>query len=228
VLAFDVFGTLLDWRSGLVAELSAIARERNLSIDSAGIADAWRRKAGSLLQKIAVGKRPFRPFEDVLETALLLLAREPSISAVPLRDLPRLLQTWHRLPAWPDAAAGLRRLRSCYAVTTLSNGGRKHLVDVTHAADLAFDRVFSTEEVKSYKPDPRTYQLVPSVLRVQPDRVMMVASHGYDLKGAAAQGLRTAFIRRPQEWGTGKPEALDFPVDLAADDLLDLAAQLDG
>src|SRR5919108_5669152 len=116
VLAFDVFGTLLDWRSGLVVELSAIARERHLSIDSAAIADAWRRKAGSLLHEIAAGKRPFRPFEDVLQTAFLLLAREPSISAVPLRDLPRLLQTWHRLPAWPDAAAGLRRLRSCYAV----------------------------------------------------------------------------------------------------------------
>ena len=228
MLAFDVFGTLLDWRSGLVAELSAIARERHLSIDSAAIADAWRRKAGSLLHEIAAGKRPFRPFEDVLQTAFLLLARERSISGVPLGDVPRLLKAWHRLPAWPDAAAGLRRRRARYLVTTLSNGGREHLMDVTHAADLAFDRVFSTEEVKSYKPNPRTYELVPSVLRVQPDRVMMVASHGYDLKGAAAQGLRTAFILRPQEWGTGKPEALDFPVDLAADDLLDLAAQLDG
>ena len=209
-----------------MTELTALAHERDRSIDSAGIADAWRRKAASLLEEIAAGKRPYRSFDHVLESALMLVAREPSISGLPLRDFPRLFQAWHRLPPWPDAAAGLDRLRARYVVTTLSNGGRQHLIEVTQAAGLSFDRLFSTEEVNTYKPNPRTYKLVPSVLRVAPERVMMVASHGYDLKGAAAQGLRTGFIRRSQEWGTGKPEALDFPVDLAADDLCDLATQL--
>jgi 2-haloacid dehalogenase len=172
-----------------------------------------------------LGKRPYRNFDQILETAFALLAVELPVSGL-LREIPRLLRAWRRLPPWPDVAMGLERLRARYVATTLSNGGRQHLIAVTQAAGLSFDRLFSTEEVETYKPNPRTYQLVPSVLRVAPERVMMVASHGYDLKAAAGQGMRTGFIRRPQEWGTGKPEPLDIQVDIAADDLLDLATQL--
>ena len=122
---------------------------------------------------------------------------------------------------------GLARLRSQYILTTLSNGGVAHQVDVARFAHLRFDCILSTELVKTYKPDPRVYQLVPSLLRVRPEGAMIVASHPYDLAAAAAQGFRTAFVRRQDEWGTGKAEEPSFTVDVLADDFLDLAVKLD-
>ena len=122
----------------------------------------------------------------------------------------------------------MSRLRSGYVLTTLSNGGMAHLVDLNRAARLPFDCVLSTELVKTYKPDPRVYQLVPDLLAVRPEESMLVASHVYDLAAAAGQGMRTAFVRRPQEWGTGKAEIPEFPVDVVAEDFIDLTSQLGG
>jgi 2-haloacid dehalogenase len=120
----------------------------------------------------------------------------------------------------------MSRLRARYVLTTLSNGGMAHLVDLNRAARLPFDCVLSTELVRSYKPDPRVYRLVPDLLAVRPQQSMMVASHAYDLAAAAGQGMRTAFVRRPHEWGTGKSEALDISVDIVAEDFIDLASKL--
>jgi len=111
-------------------------------------------------------------------------------------------------------------------LSTLSNGGMALLVDLARTSGLPFDCILSTELVRSYKPDPRTYQLVPSLLAIRPEHAMMVAAHPYDLQAAAEQGIRTAFVRRPQEWGIGKAEAPTFPVDIMAEDFIDLATQL--
>jgi 2-haloacid dehalogenase len=151
---------------------------------------------------------------------------EFTLQALTPADLDRLLLAWHHLPPWPDAVSGLTRLHSHFVLATLSNGGMAQLVNLARAGGLPFDCILSTELAKTYKPDPAVYQLVPSLLAVRPEQAMLVAAHVGDLAAAAGQGMRTAFVRRPQEWGTGKPEALDISVDFVADDFLDLASQL--
>ena len=226
VLAFDVFGTVVDWRTGVAAEIAAIAKERQLTVDTPAFADRWRSKYLPYLSRIRSGEMPWQVLDGVHRASLRELINELSLQSLTEADLDRLVFAWHHLPPWPDAVGGMSRLRSRYVLTTLSNGGMAHLVDLNRAAHLPFDCVLSVELVRTYKPDPRVYRLVPDLLAVRPEESMMVASHSYDLAAAAGQGMRTAFVRRPQEWGTGKPEKLDISVDIVADDFLDLASQL--
>jgi 2-haloacid dehalogenase len=226
VLAFDVFGTVVDWRGGVAAEMSSIAKERQLRVDAPAFADGWRSKYLPYLSRIRSGEMPWQVLDGVHRASLGDLIGELSIQSLTEADLDRLVFAWHHLPPWPDAVRGMSRLRSRYVLTTLSNGGTAHLVDLNRAAHLPFDCVLSVELVRTYKPDPRVYRLVPDLLAVRPGESMMVASHSYDLAAAAGEGMRTAFVRRPQEWGTGKPEKLDISVDIVADDFLDLASQL--
>jgi 2-haloacid dehalogenase len=226
VLAFDVFGTVVDWRGGVAAEMAAVANERHLTVDAGAFADAWRSKYLPYLLRIRNGEMPWQVLDGVHRSSLRELMTELSLQALTEADLDRLVFAWHHLPPWPDAVEGMSRLRSRYVLTTLSNGGMAHLVDLNRASRLPFDCVLSTELVRTYKPDPRVYRLVPDLLAVRPEESMMVASHAYDLAAAAGQGIRTAFVRRVQEWGTGKAEELDISVDIVADDFLDLASQL--
>jgi 2-haloacid dehalogenase len=226
VLAFDVFGTVVDWRGGVAAEMATVAKERQLTVDALAFADGWRSKYLPYLSRIRSGEMPWQVLDGVHRASLRELIGELSIQALTEADLDRLVFAWHHLPPWPDAVRGMSRLRSRYVLTTLSNGGMAHLVDLNRAAHLPFDSVLSVELVRTYKPDPRVYRLVPDLLAVRPEQSMMVASHSYDLAAAAGEGMRTAFVRRPHEWGTGKPEKLEISVDIVADDFLDLASQL--
>ena len=226
VLAFDVFGTVVDWRGGVAAEMSSIAKERQITVDARAFADGWRSKYLPFLSRIRGGEMPWQVLDGVHRASLRELIGEMSIQSLTEADLDRLVFAWHHLPPWPDAVSGMSRLRSRYVLTTLSNGGMAHLVDLNRAAQLPFDCVLSVELVRSYKPDPRVYRLVPDLLAVRPEESMMVASHAYDLAAAAGQGMRTAFVRRSHEWGTGKSEKLGISVDIVADDFLDLASQL--
>jgi 2-haloacid dehalogenase len=226
VLAFDVFGTVVDWRGGVAAEMAATARERQLTVDAPAFADAWRSKYLPYLDRVRRGEMPWQVLDGLHRASLRELVSELSLQSLTEPDLDRLVFAWHHLPPWPDSVVGMSRLRSRYVLTTLSNGGMAHLVELNRAAQLPFDCVLSVELVRTYKPDPRVYRLVPDLLAVRPEESMMVASHPYDLAAAAGQGMRTAFVRRPQEWGTGKTETPDFRVDITASDFLDLASQL--
>ena len=226
VLAFDVFGTVVDWRGGVAAEMAAIAKERHLTVDPGAFADAWRSKYLPYLLRIRNGEMPWQVLDGVHRASLRELVPEMSLQSLTEADLDRLVHAWHHLPAWPDSVEGMSRLRPGYVLTTLSNGGMAHLVELNRASRLPFDCVLSVELVRTYKPDPRVYRLVPELLAVRPEESMMVASHAYDLAAAAEQGMRTAFVRRVQEWGTGKAEPLDISVDIVAEDFLDLATQL--
>ena len=179
-----------------------------------------------VLDRVARGDLSYSVLDDVHRSVLDGLIEEFSLTDLTVTERELLVSAWHRLPPWPDVVDGLTRLHSQYILTTLSNGGVAHQVDVVRFAHLRFDCILSTELVRTYKPDPRVYQLVPSLLRIRPEEAMMVASHPYDLAAAAGHGFRTAFVRRPKEWGTGKSEEPDFPVDIAADDFVDLAARL--
>ena len=228
VLAFDVFGTVVDWRSGIIAEVEAVAREHDLAVDAAAVADRWRSRYQPFLDRVRLGELPWQVLDDLHRAALRELVLEFSLQSLTESDLDRLVFAWHHLPPWPDAVSGLSRLRSRFILTTLSNGGMALLVNLARGGGLPFDCILSTELVQTYKPDPRTYHLVPSLLAIRPEQAMMVASHPYDLSAAAREGMRTAFVRRPQEFGTGKAQIPDFPVDIVAEDFIDLASQLGG
>ncbi len=228
VLAFDVFGTVVDWRSGIIAEVKAVARDHDLAVDAAAIADRWRSRYQPFLDRVRRGELPWQVLDDLHRAALRQLVDEFSLDSLTETDLDRLVFAWHHLPPWPDAVPGLSRLRSRFILTTLSNGGMALLVDLARSGRLPFDCILSTELVKTYKPDPQTYRLVPSLLAVRPEQAMMVAAHPYDLSAGAREGMRTAFVRRPHECGTGNAEIPDFRVDVLAEDFLDLASQFGG
>ena len=227
VLAFDVFGTIVDWRGGVTREVTAVATERGLAIDAGQFADAWRRKAQELWRSVAQGESPYVVMDKLHGQALDKLAGQFKLESLDAAEKRRLVLAWHHLPAWSDAVEGMNRLRRRYVLTALSNGGMAHLIDVARFARLPFDCILSTELVKTYKPDPRVYKMVPELLRVEPNEAMMVAAHSYDLGAAAKHGLRTAFVTRPDEWGTGRAEVGEFKADISAEDFNDLASKLE-
>src|SRR6266576_776133 len=147
VLAFDVFGTVVDWRGGVAAEMAAVATERRLTVDAGAFADAWRSKYLPYLLRIRNGEMPWQVLDGVHRASLQELVNELSLQSLTEADLDRLAHAWHHLPAWPDSVEGMSRLRSRYVLTTLSNSGMAHLVDLNRASRLPFDCVLSTELV---------------------------------------------------------------------------------
>lgn len=174
------------------------------------------------------GAQPWAAF-DALQRQMVDQALETfGIATLSDAEKTRLSGVWHRLDAWPDVPTGLARLKRDYIVSTLSNGSVRQLVDLAKYAGLPWDLVLSVELFRAYKPDPRVYRGAVELLQAPADAVMMVAAHGYDLRAARAEGLRTAFVRRPREWGDGgpveEPEPGEF--DLVVDDQEQLADHL--
>ena len=226
-LAFDVFGTVVDWRSSIVEEARAVGARHGLERDWAAFADRWRERYQPSLDQVRSGARPWTFLDDLHRESLGELVTEFRLEAISDSELDHLNRAWHRLSPWPDSREGLRRLRERFTLTTLSNGNVGLLVDLVREGDLPFHCVLSAELCHAYKPDPRTYGMVSSLLQLAPDEVMMVAAHPDDLRAAARQGLATAYVQRPREWGpaTLVPEP-DPSFDVVANDLLDLAARL--
>jgi 2-haloacid dehalogenase len=222
-LVFDVFGTLVDWRAG-VAEAF---RSAGAGGDPDELADAWRARYRPILAKVNEGARPWADF-DALHHATLddLLAER----GVELDTAARsgLVGAWHRLDPWPDVREGLAALRRERVTATLSNGHVALLVDLARHGDLRFDAILSAELAQAYKPAPEAYRAAARLLGVEPGELMLVAAHPWDLDGARAAGLRTAFVDRPLEYGPGSPAREDPAADVSAADLLDLARRLEG
>jgi 2-haloacid dehalogenase len=229
-LVFDVFGTVVDWRSTVIRELEAFGRQRAIERDWAGFADLWRRGYIEGFLRIIAGQRPWQLVDDIHRDKLLELVAEFDVGAVAPEEIESLNRVWHRLDPWPDSVEGLRRLRSRHIVSTLSNGNVSLLVDMAKHAGLAWDCVLSAELAGRYKPDPEIYRWAVRTLGKPPEKVAMVAAHPPDLEAAKREGLRTFYVSRPDEYGSGRPPA--FPVkgdefDVHATDLEDLAAQLE-
>jgi 2-haloacid dehalogenase len=228
-LVFDVFGTVVDWRSTVIRELEAFGRERRLERDWAGCADRWRQGYIEGFLRIIAGQKPWQLVDEIHRDKLVLLLAELGVGAVAPDEIDSLNRVWHRLDPWPDSVAGLARLPSRYIVSTLSNGNVSLLVDMAKHAGLTWDCVLSAELAGRYKPDPEIYRWAARVLGLPPEKVAMVAAHAPDLEAAKREGLRTCYVSRPDEYGPGRPPA--FPVrgdefDVHASDLEDLAAQL--
>ncbi|WP_329180743.1 haloacid dehalogenase type II [Streptomyces decoyicus] len=225
---FDVFGTMTDWRSSVTAELADIGGRAGLDADWPAVADAWRRRYRPVLERVLGGELPWRPLDDLHRLMLDDVVTEYGLEGLGEAERDALVQAWHHLRPWPDAAAGLEKLHHTRVITaTLSNGGVGQLAGLTKQAGLRFDCILSAELARSYKPDLRVYRMAAELLEVEPRRLLMVACHPDDLEAAAEAGLRTAYIPRPLEWGPDA-ERVDPPagVDLVADDVIDLARAL--
>lgn len=228
-LAFDVFGTVVDFRSTIIAEGREIEARTGVRLDWPELADRWRGKYVPNMDRVRSGELPWTVLDDLHRTALDEVLAELGGEALSAADRDEFNLVWHRLRPWPDSVPGLTALRRHFTLTPLSNGNVALLVDMAKNAGLPWDLVLCAELAGAYKPDPKTYRMVPDLLRLRPDQVMMVAAHPGDLHAAAAEGLRTAFVPRPEEHGPATvlpgPEEL-AGIDVLAGDLEDLAVRL--
>ena len=228
-LVFDVFGTVVDWRASIIREGRKLGRDRKLRVNWAVFADAWRAGYRPAMARVRSGELPWMKIDELHRMILDGLLKQFSIRGLAKPDIDHLNRAWHRLRPWPDARRGLARLKRDHVIATLSNGNVALLVNMAKHARLPWDCVFSAELFRHYKPDPEAYLGAAQLLGLAPDEVMMVAAHKDDLHAARACGLKTAFVRRPLEYGPKvrmdlKPERA---LDINADDFLDLSRQLE-
>ena len=228
-LVFDVFGTVVDWRGSVSRELRVLARERGVRLNAAKFADAWRARYHPSMDRVRKGELPWTTLDRLHRASLDELLREFRVSGLDDAEVDRLNRVWHRLKPWPDARAGLKRLKRRYVIATLSNGNVALLTNMAKHAGLPWDCILSAEVFRHYKPDPEVYLGAAELLGLAPAEVMMVAAHKNDLSAAKRCGLATAFVHRPREYGPArKPDDLSPEpfVDLLAADFNALAAQL--
>jgi|SRR5579871_4115887 len=224
-LVFDVFGTVVDWRSSLIGELTEFGRRSGLDVDWAGLVDAWRAAYKPSMDRVRRGEQTWTPLDDLHRASLDRLLEERGLAGLAESDKRWINLGWHRLKPWPDSVPGITRLKQRYIVGPLSNGNVALLVDMARHSALPWDVVFGADLFRRYKPDPETYLGVARLLRLAPAQVMLVAAHNEDLAAARALGLKTGFVPRATEYGPlqKKDFAADQPWDVVARDMEHLA-----
>jgi 2-haloacid dehalogenase len=227
-LAFDVFGTVVDWRSSIIGELEMFGESHGLAEDWATFADDWRAGYPQAMDRVRKGELPWLKI-DALHRLILDGLLDRAGIEVPEVDVDALNLAWHRLDPWPDSVEGLTRLKQRFVITTLSNGNVSLLTDMAKRAGLPWDCVISAELFRHYKPDPEAYLGCAELLDVAPGELMLVAAHPSDLRAARAAGLMTGYVVRPLEHGPDRrlPRYEPDEFDVVADDFLDLAAKLE-
>ena len=227
-LVFDVFGTVVDWRSSIIREGRALGRRKRLRVDWVAFADAWRDGYQPAMARVRSGELGWTKIDDLHRMILDGLLKQFSIRGLAEREIGELNRAWHRLRPWPDARRGLALLKRDYVIATLSNGNIALLTNMAKNAGLPWDCILSAEVFRHYKPDPESYLGAADALGFSPAEVMMVAAHKNDLRAAKACGLKTAFVRRPKEHGPNVRVdlAADRAFDFNADDFVDLARQM--
>lgn len=202
-LVFDVFGTVVDWRSTVIAEGQALGRRLGLAADWPALADEWRAGYFRSMAKVAKGELPWATIDALHRQGLDELLPRHGLAALDEDERERFNRVWHRLKPWHDSVAGLARLRQRYVTATLSNGNVSLLVNMAKHAGLPWDCVLSAELFGRFKPDPEVYLGAARLLGFAPQQLMMVAAHPSDLAAAQRAGLKTAYIPRPDERGPG-------------------------
>jgi len=231
-LAFDVFGTVVDWRGSIIREGQALSAAKGWRVDWPAFADAWRAGYRPAMERATAlgpdGEGAWANIDTLHREILDGLLSRFGLDGLTEVERAHLNRVWHRLAPWADSVRGLRRLKSRFVISTLSNGNIALLVDMAKHARLPWDCVLSAEIVRKYKPDPAVYQMAARLLGFEREHVLMVAAHPSDLAAAARAGLRTAYVPRPLEYGPdGRGEAVgDLRFDLVATDFVDLAVQL--
>jgi 2-haloacid dehalogenase len=226
-LFFDVFGTLADWRSGVAHEAGRILGALGYELDWPAFADAWRGEYQPGMEEVRAGRIPFSKLDVLHRRNLERLLPRFGLQNLSDEVLDDLTLVWHRLDAWPEVPAALARLKRKFRIAPVSNGNISLMVDLARRNGLPWDAILGAEVAGDYKPKPRVYQAACAALDLAPAQCMMVAAHSKDLAAAAACGLRTGHVARPDEHGPGTGEtAPSVPVDVAARDLADLAEKL--
>ncbi|HQS33259.1 haloacid dehalogenase type II [Polaromonas sp.] len=224
VLAFDVFGTVVDWHGGIAREVQALRPQ----VDGDAFALAWRAGYQPAMRRVMSGELGWTLIDDLHRLILEGIVAQFGLADLTEAEKKHLNKAWHRLQPWPDVVVGLTRLKSRHVICTLSNGNLGLLAEMAKGAGLPWDCILSAEVFRAYKPDPATYLGVAKVFDVAPADVMLVAAHQDDLAAARACGLQTAYIERPAEFGAARPKDVTPHADNTrhARDFLALADQL--
>src|SRR3984893_9564208 len=226
-LFFDVFGTLVDWRSSIAREAERLLAPLGFKLDWLAFAGDWRREYQPALEEVRAGRIPFCKLDVLHRYNLERILPRFEVKNVPEPVFTDLNLAWHRLDAWPDVSAGLSRLKKKFWIAPVSNGNISLMVDLARRNGFPWDAILGAETAGDYKPKPRVYLAACEAFDLPPGDCVMVAAHSSDLAAAAACGLRTAHIARPDDVGAGHGEAAPkVPVDYAATGLQDLAGQL--
>jgi len=225
-LLFDTYGTVVDWRSAVLEALEALGRPRGLAVAWQAILADWEPRP--IMDRVNRGEVPWMTMEEIHRRALGASLTRHRITGLTEAEIDRLVQARWRLVPWPDAVPGLTRLKQRYVISPLSNASFTGMVRLAKFAGLPWDCVITAENARCYKPRPEVYRTAVSLLGLRPDQAMMVAAHNYDLRAARGEGLRTAFVPRPLEYGPGQTTDLapEDDWDVVARDFGDLATRL--
>lgn len=220
VLAFDIFGTVVDWHGSIVREVQALYPQ----VDASAFALAWRAGYQPAMARVRSGELGWTRIDELHRLILDGLLPQFGLTHLSEPERVHLNRVWHRLDAWPDSVAGLTRLKQRFTICSLSNGNLGLLTNMAKRAGLPWDCVLSAEVFRAYKPDPATYLGVAQVFDLSPHEVMLCAAHHDDLDAARACGLHTAYIERPMEFGASQiKDVSPQGHDLHARDLMALA-----
>jgi len=227
-LTFDVFGTVVDWRSSVAREAKAVLAPLGHELDWADFADRWRARYQPAMEQVRSGARTWTILDDLHRENLVALLADVGARGLADAQVDRLNGAWRRLTPWPDSVEGLNRLKGRYLLATCSNGDVSMMTDLARHSGLCWDAFLGAEPARNYKPAPEVYDRAAELLGLAPQECMMVAAHPYDLKSAAARGFRTAYVHRPLEFGEGREVRRPDPgaFDLAVDSLTALADTL--
>jgi len=227
-LLFDVFGTVVDWRTSVIRQLDHFGREHGFSADWAGLADEWRAAYEPAMKAVRDGQRAWTSLERLHRESLDKLLPQHKLSTLSDTQRQQLVLSWHFLDPWPDSVAGLTRLKPKYIIGTLSNGGVRLLTDMAKYAGLPWDVILSSDNFRHYKPDPSVYLGAAEMLETAPTNITLVAAHNYDLAAARSHGFKTAFVPRPTEYGPRQTRDFkgEAEWDFIAKDFEDLATQV--
>ena len=226
-IVFDVFGTIVDWRSSLINQFNELEKELGIELPSEVLADQWRQLYAPSMDRVRRGEIPWTVLDDLHRESLVKLLNQHGI-ALDEATIDRVNYFWHQLEPWPDVPHGLQRLKEQAIIATLTNGNVSLMVDVARHAKLPWDMIFCAELFEHYKPDPEVYLGACRLLRLPPEEVMLCAAHNADLRAARALGMKTAFIPRRTEYGTQQSKDLEAEEawDFVAEDLVALSEWL--
>jgi 2-haloacid dehalogenase len=224
-LTFDTGGTILDWHTGLCQALAQAGAQHGLSADWPAITNEYRRRS---LKMMVSAVSPSFNIEDVHRRVLDAVIEEFELTALTADNRASIWRKWHALDAWPDVPPALVRLKTKYVVVSFTILSTSLVIDVSRRNGLGWDCIVSCEMIGAYKTQPQAYRTCAQWLGYQPDQLLMVACHNFDLMAARDEGYLSAFVHRPAEWGpAGPPDPVPNPAhDIVAQDFTDLAAQL--
>jgi 2-haloacid dehalogenase len=225
-LFFDVFGTLVDWRTSVAREAQSILAPLDISLDWPAFADAWRNEYQPAMQEVRAGRVPYTKLDALHRQMLQKILPRFALTGLGDKELTELTSAWHRLDAWPDVQPGLARLREQFFIAPVSNGNIALMADLARRNGICWDAILGAEVARDFKPQPAVYLAAADAFNLEPDQCLMCAAHASDLKAAAACGLRVAYILRPNERPGASATAPAMPLDLCVRDTLELAQRL--